>query len=138
MIEILRKPFGNHGKVHAITPQSAHWRYVGFSLYRLRAGEAVAEVTANCEIILVIVEGKAVFQAAGQDWGLLGDRMNVFEKTPPHCLYVPNSSDWREVAETDCTIAVCAASGKSEVKGPTSGISTTSPWRVKIIATACS
>ncbi len=43
---------------------------------------------------------------------MLGERMDVFEKTPPHCLYLPNGSDWRAVAETDCTIAVCSAPGQ--------------------------
>ena len=39
-----------------------------------------------------MVEGKAAFRAAGQDWGVLGERMDVFEKTPPHCLYMPNGA----------------------------------------------
>ena len=111
MSPLLRKPFGRHGKVHEITPQSAGWRYVGFSLYHLRAGETAAEATGACEVILVMVEGRATLTAAGQDWGSLGDRMSVFEKTPPHCLYVPNGQDWRAVAETDCVIAVCSAPG---------------------------
>ncbi|AFL51148.1 5-deoxy-glucuronate isomerase [Sinorhizobium fredii] len=111
MVDLLRKPFGNHGKVHEISPQSAGWRYVGFSLYRLRAGEQAAEVTGDREVILVMVEGKAAFTVAGQDWGVLGERMDVFEKIPPHGLYVPNGSDWRAVAETGCTIAVCSAPG---------------------------
>ena len=59
MPQLLQKPFGNHGKVHEITPTSAGWRYVGFSLYRLRAGETVAEATGDREVILVMVEGKA-------------------------------------------------------------------------------
>jgi hypothetical protein len=42
----------------------------------------------------------------------MGDRMDVFEKTPPHCLYVPNDSDWTAVATTVCTLAICAAPGK--------------------------
>lgn len=113
MTGLLRGPFGSHGKVHEITPQSADWRYVGFSVYRLRPGEVVEEATGDREVILVMVEGKAAFHAAGQDWGMLGDRMDVFEKTAPHCLYVPNASDWRADAETECTIAVCSAPGKS-------------------------
>jgi len=112
MPDLLRKPFCTHGKVHEITPVSAGWRYVGFSLYRLRAGETAAEATGATEVILVMVEGKAAFTAAGRDWGTLGERVNVFEKTPPHCLYVPNGQDWRAEAVTDCTIAVCAAPGK--------------------------
>ncbi|MDA5557667.1 5-deoxy-glucuronate isomerase [Shimia sp. MMG029] len=113
MTHLQRKPFGDHGKVHDITPASAGWRYVGFGLYKLRPGETAEELTGDREVILVMVEGKAAIHAAGQDWGVLGDRMNVFEKTPPHCLYVPNDSDWKAVAETDCTIAVCTAPGKS-------------------------
>jgi 5-deoxy-glucuronate isomerase len=113
MTNLLRKPFGAHGKVHEITPVSAGWRYVGFSLHRLRAGERVGEATAEREVILVMVEGKAAFTRAGQNWGRLGERMNVFERTPPHCLYVPNDEVWEAVAETDCIIAVCSAPGKS-------------------------
>jgi len=111
MSPLLRKPFGTHGKVHEITPASAGWRYVGFSLYRLRAGETAAETTGGMEAILVLVEGKAELTAAGRDWGVLGDRMSVFEKTPPHALYVPPGSDWRALAATDCTVAVCTAPG---------------------------
>ena len=29
----------------------------------------------------------------------MGDRMTVFDRKPPHCLYVPTGSDWRTVAE---------------------------------------
>lgn len=112
MGDLQRKPFGTHGKVHEITPASAGWRYVGFSLYRLRAGETAAEATGGREVILVMVEGKAVLTAAGQDWGVLGSRMSVFEKIAPHCLYVPDGQEWRAVAETDCVIAVCSAPGK--------------------------
>jgi len=112
MTKLLRKPFGRHGKVHEITPSSAGWRHVGFSLWRLRAGETVTEATGDREVILVMVEGKARLAAFGQDWGVLGQRMDVFEKTPPHCLYLPNAAEWKAVAETDCVIAGCSAPGK--------------------------
>ena len=113
MSTLLRRPFGHHGKVHEITPASAGWRYVGFGLYRLRAGERASEPTGEREVILVMVEGKASMQAAGQDWGVLGERMSVFERTPPHSLYVPNDQSWTAEAETDCVIAVCSAPGES-------------------------
>ncbi len=112
MGDLLRKPAGTKGKVHDITPESAGWDYVGFGLYHLSAGERALELTGDREVILVMVEGRASITGAGQDWGVLGDRMNVFEKTPPHCLYLPNGSEWEAVAETDCVIAVCSAPGK--------------------------
>ncbi|OJT98710.1 MAG: 5-deoxy-glucuronate isomerase, partial [Rhizobium sp. 63-7] len=122
MANLLRKPTGPSGKVHDITPQSAGWGYVGFGLYRLTAGERTAEPTGETEVILVLVEGKAEIAAAGQDFGLLGDRMSVFERKAPHCVYVPAGSDWSAVAATDCTLAVCTAPAKpgraAQVIGP--------------------
>lgn len=112
MADLLRKPSGVTGKVHDITPQSAGWGYVGFGLYRLEAGQRVAEVTGDREVILVLVEGKAALTAGGMAFGVLGERMDVFEKTPPHCLYVPNGSDWAAEAVTGCTLAVCSAPGR--------------------------
>ncbi|MER0238012.1 5-deoxy-glucuronate isomerase [Fulvimarina sp. MAC8] len=118
MSHLQKKPFGTHGKVHQITPESAGWRYVGFSLYRLRAGESASEATGKREVILVMVEGKAQISGAGEDFGTLGERMSVFEKTPPHCLYVPHSSEWSAVAETDCVLAVCSAPASDDADYP--------------------
>ena len=116
MPELLRKPVAETGKVHDITPENAGWGYVGFALHRLLPGDKVAEQTGDSEVILVLVEGKARLAAGDEDFGEMGERMDVFEKTPPHCLYVPNDSDWRAVATTDCTLAVCSAPGKGTHK----------------------
>ncbi len=110
-MELLRKPKGTSGKVHDITPASAGWGYVGFALYRLAPGETAAEATGDREVILVLVEGKARVTAGGTDHGEMGVRMDVFEKTPPHCLYLPNGSEWSATATTACTLAVCSAPG---------------------------
>jgi 5-deoxy-glucuronate isomerase len=112
MPDLLRHPTGTRGKVHAITTDSAGWGFVGFSLYRLEPGDLAKEATGDHEVILVLVEGKASVQAAGHDWGEMGERMDVFERTPPHCLYVPNGSEWTARATTPCTLAVCTAPGK--------------------------
>lgn len=116
MADLLVKPKGERGKVHDVTPESAGWGYVGFGLYRLEPGDRVAEATGDREVILVLVEGKAQISAAGEDFGVMGERMDVFEKTPPHCLYVPNGSDWTAEATTTCTLAVCTAPGKGNHK----------------------
>lgn len=108
-MQLLRRPQGTRGLVHDITPESAGWGYVGFALHRLEPGDTAAGATGGREVILVLVEGKARITAAGQDWGEMGGRMDVFEKTPPHCLYVPGGTDWQAVATTPCTLAVCTA-----------------------------
>ncbi|WP_113448130.1 5-deoxy-glucuronate isomerase [Rhizobium cremeum] len=126
MSSLLRKPSGTSGKVHDITPASAGWGYVGFGLYRLKAGERAAEQTGDTEVILVLVEGKAEITGSGKAFGELGDRMSVFERTPPHCVYVPAENEWSAVATTDCTLAVCTAPAtagrEAQVIGP-AGIS---------------
>ncbi len=112
MADLLRRPTATSGKVHDITPDNAGWGYVGFGLHRLKPGDSAAEATGDREAILVLVEGKARLTAGGQDFGELGDRMSVFERTSPHCLYVPNDSDWSATATTECTLAVCTAPGQ--------------------------
>ena len=115
MPRLLHRPFGRHGHVHDITPASAGWRYVGFGLHRLREGTAASGATGDRETILVVVEGKAKVEAAGQDFGTLGERRHVFEKDAdgarlrPHALYVPHDAEWSAMAETACTLAVCSA-----------------------------
>jgi hypothetical protein len=98
--------------------------------------------------------GKARVAAAGQDFGEMGDRMDVFEKTPPHCLYVPNGKaacrgDDRLHAGGLQRAGAGRASGadhrpgrqspwKSAARAPTGGLSTTSRWRTGTWRTACS
>jgi len=114
MADLLRHPTGMRGKVHDITPASAGWGHVGFALHRLQPGDHVTEATGQREAILVIVEGHARLSAGGRDFGLRGDRMDVFERTAPHAIYVPPGADWAALAATDCTLAVCSAPARGD------------------------
>ena len=131
MANLLRKPVSPNGEKHNITPADANWTYVGFGLHQLRAGDSVEQATGDREVILVLVEGKAQIKTRNandadqdfgdqnlgdQNFGELGDRMNVFEKTPPHCVYIPNGSRWTAKATTQCTLAICCAPGKGNHK----------------------
>jgi 5-deoxy-glucuronate isomerase len=126
MTSLLRKPRATSGKVHDLTPESAGWSYVGFGLYRLAPGDAAQEATGGREVILVLVEGRARIEAAGRDFGELGERATLWERTPPHAVYVPPGVHWSAVATTPCTLAVCSAHARggrpAEVIGP-AGIS---------------
>ncbi len=112
MADLLRKPIATSGKVHDITAKSAGWGYVGFGLYHLQPGETVTEATGDREVILVLVEGSAEISSGDQEFGELGERMDVFERIPPHCIYIPNDSGWTATATTPLTLAVCTAPGK--------------------------
>lgn len=109
MSHLLRRPMAGTGRVTHVTPQTAGWSYVGFSVYRLEPGGSAAEPTGDREVILVMVEGKARLACPELDFGLQGDRLNVFEQTRPHAVYVPGGTSWTARADTACTIAVCSA-----------------------------
>lgn len=102
---------GKDGLIHQVTPQSARWSYVGFSVFRLQPGQALARETGDSEICLVLVSGKAAVSGGGVDFGLIGERMSPFEGSP-WSVYVPARSSWQVVAETELELGVCAAPGK--------------------------
>ncbi len=122
MSKLVRKPLATSGLIHDISPENAGWSYVGFAAHRLSPGDTVEADTGNREVILVLVEGKAELSANGMQFGEMGDRMDVFDRTPPHCLYVPNDSSWQATATTECTLAICSAPGaggyKAQIIGP--------------------
>ena len=116
MSTLLRKPTKSTGEVHNITPNEAGWDYVGFGLQRFEAGQAIDQFSAERETILVLIEGKAIIQAGDQKFGELGDRMDVFDRKPPHCTYIPNGVSWSALATTNCTLAICSAPGKGKYR----------------------
>ncbi|WP_296639993.1 5-deoxy-glucuronate isomerase [Roseinatronobacter sp.] len=109
MAGLLRKPTAKTGHIHAITPQDAGWHFVGFDLWRLAPGEVATGQLEGREAILVLVEGHAEITADGESLGEMGDRLNVFERNAPHCVYVPPATPWQARATTQTTLAVCTA-----------------------------
>ncbi len=109
MAHLLRKPTAQGGRIHAITPEDAGWRFVGFDLWRLAPGDVATGQLDGREAILVLVEGCADLIADGARLGEMGNRLDVFERSAPHCLYVPPAAPWQARATTQCTLAVCSA-----------------------------
>lgn len=110
MPKLKLSPKPGTGLVAKVTPQCAGWRYVGFELHRLKAGDSVTGASGGDEICLVLVTGKARVNAAGTDFGLIGERMTPFDGKP-WSVYAPQGSDWTVAAETDAELAVCSAPG---------------------------
>src|SRR5205807_1971897 len=47
------------GQVHRITPESAGWRYVGFEVFDLLAGQRLVRESSDREQCLVLLSGRA-------------------------------------------------------------------------------
>lgn len=94
-----------------VTPDSAGWRFVGFTAYRLRAGESVELGLREREVCIVVLAGRADIEASGQQWGAVGNRSSVFDDAPPAAVYAPDGGNARVTAATDAEIGVAHAPG---------------------------
>jgi len=89
-----------------VTPASAGWRYVGFSVHELRGGARLTRSFAAEECCLVVLAGRLTFEAGGERWAGVGERETVFDG-PPAALYVPPGIEWTAAGDGD--LAVCTA-----------------------------
>jgi 5-deoxy-glucuronate isomerase len=92
------------GRVLAVTPESAGWRYVGFEVFRLVPGVGVGRHVSDRETCIVILSGHVHLGAGGNEWH--GDRESVFDG-PPTAIYVPPGIAWTAGGHGE--IAVCTA-----------------------------
>ena len=102
------------GFIHQITPASAGWSYVGFSVLELAPRKVVTRRTEGTEVCLVILTGRVRISAGDTDFGLLGERESVFDGLP-WSVYVPAHSSWTLEAETPAEVAVCASPAEGEL-----------------------
>ena len=103
------------GRIHRITPQSAGWRYVGFEVFRLGAGQPLAlAIPADREACLVIVSGRAEIAANGAGLGRLGGRMSPFDGSP-WSVYAPPGTRLDITAYDAAELALCTAPGSGSL-----------------------
>jgi 5-deoxy-glucuronate isomerase len=84
------------------TPASAAWKFLGFKVIKLEAGEKFNVSSHNNELAVVPLQGKASLKVASQTFTV--SRKSVFEEVP-HVLYIPPRQDLIIEAKTDLEIA---------------------------------
>ncbi|MCB8879899.1 5-deoxy-glucuronate isomerase [Acidisoma cellulosilytica] len=102
------------GFIHHITPASAGWFHVGFSVLQLSPQKVVSRPTEGNEVCLVILSGRVRISAGDIDFGLLGERESVFDGLP-WSVYIPAKSSWTVEAETAAEVAVCASPAEGKL-----------------------
>ncbi|MFO1311121.1 MAG: 5-deoxy-glucuronate isomerase [Burkholderiales bacterium] len=95
----------------SVTPQSAGWKYVGFSAHRLAAGESLSRDTGTNEVCVVVLRGVVTVTAQGTTWRDIGHRQSVFDDEAPFAVYVPANAQVAVAATTDAEIALASAPG---------------------------
>ena len=82
MSNLLIKPAKTYGRVVHITPESAGWTYVGFDLWKLKAGQIAQGGEKGREVCLVFISGTGRVSAGGNDLGSIGERVSPFAGKP--------------------------------------------------------
>ena len=96
-----------------VTPESAGWRYVGFSAHRLARGESPTLATGARELCIVVLRGIVSVRVDGPrgkgDWREIGARNSVFDDLAPYAVYVPGGQSVTIAAHNDAEVALCTA-----------------------------
>jgi len=99
------------GCILEVTPESAGWKYVGFRLLVLRAGQRVSSSHGERETCIVVLTGSVRVTVGGESYGSIGGRTSVFDDMAPGAVYVPAGDIYAIDAVTPAQIALCSAPG---------------------------
>jgi 5-deoxy-glucuronate isomerase len=102
-------------EIATVTPQSAHWKYVGFAAYRLQPQEGIRISTRTAEVCIVVLSGTVTIQTDELTWREIGERNSVFEERSPYAVYLPHDDAATVTAHTVAEIAVASAPGGGSV-----------------------
>jgi 5-deoxy-glucuronate isomerase len=103
------------GTLLEVSPASAGWNYLGFTVVKLKGGESLKIATRGNELAVVPLQGEGRLEVATQTFNLA--RKSVFEEVP-HVLYLPPNNELTITATTALEIAwgSAPATGKYPVR----------------------
>lgn len=117
---LLRAGSGCSGASVSVTPAEAGWAYVSFAAYHLAAGRVLSGQTADRETALILLGGRCTVTVAGGDqdapvrFEAIGQRQDVWERTPPFTVLLPPHRTYAVEALTDLHLAVAGAPAGGE------------------------
>jgi 5-deoxy-glucuronate isomerase len=114
-MNLLIKPQMASSEIASVTPQSAGWRYVSFSAYKLSPGETLSFSDSSKELCVVVLSGIVSAQTEGYDWKEIGGRMSVFEDASPYAIYLPPGTKLTVTAKTEAEFGVAGGPAKGEL-----------------------
>ncbi|UPG91002.1 5-deoxy-glucuronate isomerase [Luteibacter aegosomaticola] len=118
-MSLLVKAAAQGPAIVTVTPESAHWKHVGFEARRVKAGEtATLTLPADREGCLVVLTGTVDIRVGEHAWNGLGGRTSVFDDRSPHAVYAPPGSVYTVTAHDDAELALASApaSGRFAVR----------------------
>ena len=106
-------PPDEEGRVIRVTPESAGWDHVGFSVHRLDTGRHTGFCEPDRETCIVVLSGTVTVEAGQERYEGIGERDSVFEDRSPGAVYIPRNLEARITASTAAAIALCSAPARN-------------------------
>lgn len=85
---------GLHRPIH-VTPETAGWQYVSFTVYHLSTGQVLEGTADGRETAVIVLYGAGEAKLNGQPLGLVGERLSVFEEKAPYTLYLSDNGSYQ-------------------------------------------
>lgn len=90
-------------------------KLLDFNFLKLGAGESFSASSGGREILAVILGGKAKITVADKDFGVVGNRPDVFSGKP-FSVYIPAGAEYSIAADGPVEIALPSAPSDSEIE----------------------
>ncbi len=91
---------------------SPAWRFIDFQAHQLPAGGHVEAETAGNETALVVLGGRCTVRAGSTTFASIGDRQDVWDRTPPYVVMLPARTRYRVEAEASLHLVTAGAAAK--------------------------
>jgi 5-deoxy-glucuronate isomerase len=114
-MNLLVKPKKNSQEIVHVTPESAGWNYISFSVYHLKPGESVTCSEEGKELCAIVVTGVVSAQVNGNEWKEIGGRKSVFEDAAPYAVYAPPRKKLIATANTETELGIATAPAKGQL-----------------------
>src|SRR5258708_12589895 len=107
-MKFLIKPDNMPQQLVHVTPESANWGYVSFSVYQLAPGETITVSEDAKELCAIVLTGIVSAEAGGQTWNEIGGRKTVFDDAAPPAIYLRPGAKLTVTAKTETHPALVA------------------------------
>jgi 5-deoxy-glucuronate isomerase len=93
----------------SVTPDEAGFRYLSFAAYQLDKGGTLTGRSPGQETALVVLGGRCAVRSGHSWFPDVGERPDVWARTPAHVVLLPPDSDYEVQSKTPLHLAIASA-----------------------------
>ncbi len=93
----------------SVTPGEDGFRYISFTAHRLDAGATLSGDSHGQETALIVLGGRCAIASGHTQFQKVGERTDVWARTPAHAVLLPPGSPYQVHAKTPLHLVVASA-----------------------------